>query len=118
VRRGIDGQEGEIAGVTEIQRARVQRFKDRRCRGKFGPFDLVGKVLGQPRDFEQRAIAALLIADAQCHDIRRQRRCRERSADQDSEQRSAGTAKPSVRSGFVSNVIHASRLFRFSDVRR
>jgi hypothetical protein len=58
-------EESQIASVADVQRARLEGFEDRRRGGKFRPHDLVGKIPRQSCDFKQRAIAALLIADAQ-----------------------------------------------------
>ncbi len=70
--RSVDCQEREITGVAKIQRAGVERFKDRRCRRKFRPLDLVRKIPGESRDFEQRAVSAFLITDAKRYHIRGQ----------------------------------------------
>jgi hypothetical protein len=60
---GIDGEKRQIAGVTDVECARIECFENRRRCGKLRPFDSVRKILRQSRDFEKGAIATLLIAN-------------------------------------------------------
>ncbi len=85
----IDRQERQIAGVADIERARIDRFENGRRGREFRPFDLVRQVFCEPRYFEQRTVAAFLVADAQRDDIGGNRRRLERE-DESSSHKASG----------------------------
>ncbi len=65
-RPGRDGgEEGEVAGVADIEGAGVERLQDRRGGGEFRPLDPVGQILRVAGDLEERPVPALLVADPQ-----------------------------------------------------
>src|SRR6185436_15822554 len=102
----IHRQERQIAGIADIQRARVERFEDRCGSRKFRPFDLVRQIFRVARDFEQGTVAALLVADAKRHGVRGQRRCSNRHAHRRAEQRGADEAETRVGAPFKFGCLH------------
>jgi hypothetical protein len=53
---GVDGEKRQIAGVTDVECACIECFQNGCRSGKLGPFDLVRKILGQPRNLEQERL--------------------------------------------------------------
>jgi hypothetical protein len=110
---GVHRQEGQIAGIADIERAGVQGLEDRGRRGKLRPLDLVRQIAGEPGNLQQRAIAAFLIADPKRDGVRGQRRRHHRQSQCCAEQRSAGVAKARAKCRCRFDCFHAGRSFWF-----
>jgi hypothetical protein len=104
---GIHGQESQFAGVADVERASVERFENRRSRGKLRPFDFVRKILRQSRNLEQGAIATLLIANTKRYGVSGQRRCGDRESQRRPEQRRTDTTEACAYFGFGLDCSHA-----------